>query len=123
MLQRLGGAAFPFKHRSISEVLQIFDAHLSRPEAARSQIAKTAEEGRSMSKNRIHLRGIRKIIEHSPSLSVTALDERFVEPRAQMIDERQASAHRGLPDGLIDHHEVHEFRDTCIAGAAGPLIS
>src|SRR5262249_506678 len=89
MLQRLGGAAFPFSHRFISEVLQILNAHLARPEAASGQIAKTGEESRAVGKLRVDLPRVRYVIQHLPSLNICTLDEKLVEPRvAQMIDER-----------------------------------
>src|SRR5438874_12697419 len=124
MLERLGWAPFPFCHWSVSEILQILDAHLARPEAARCQIAETAEESGTMRKRRIDLRGIGKIIEDLSPLAIGAFNEWFIEPSvAQMIDKRQASAHRGLPQRLIDHHEINELGDAYVAGAAGPFGS
>src|SRR5437667_11762654 len=98
MLQRLGWAAVPFSHSFVSEILQILDAHLARPEAARCQIAETAEESGTMRKRRIDLRGIRKIIEDLSPLAIGAFNEWFIEPSvAQMIHKRQPAAQRGLP--------------------------
>src|SRR5262249_30180443 len=70
MLERLGRAAFPFSHRFISEVLQILDAHLAGPEAARSQITETAEEGRAVGKRRVDLPGVCDGIQDLPPLGL-----------------------------------------------------
>src|SRR5262252_7255009 len=104
MLQRLGRAAFPFSHGLISEVLEVLNAHSAGPETARSQIAKTVEEGGAMGKRGVEPPGESKVIQHLLSFVIRGLNEGLVEPRlAQMVDKRQASTHRRLTHRLIDH--------------------
>ena len=123
MFQRLGGTAFPFRHSFVPEVLQIFNTHLARKETARRKIAETAEECRAANQLGIQLGWIRESIEHFALLRIDAVNEALVESRlAEMVDECQTSPHRCLAQGLIDHHEVHEFRNTGIACAAGSFV-
>src|SRR6516225_5504309 len=122
MLERLRRTAFPFGDGLITQVLQILDAHLARPESARRQIAETVKECGARSQCRNNFCRKSNVIKHASTLGVRAADEELIESLvAQMIDQSKAAAHRRLACGLIDHDEVHEFGHAGIAGASRTL--
>src|SRR5262245_19244914 len=120
MFERLGWAAVPLGYKTVSDVLQICDAHPTRPEAASSKVAEDAEEGGSMRQFRTRSCRICYFVEQLPLLCRTAVGKIFVEfCPAPVIDPCQSSTHGGLSLRLIDHHEIHKLGNTGFARASG----
>src|SRR5690348_3873332 len=80
LLQRLLGVAIPSCDGAIAEVLQILDAHLRRPEAARSEIAEAIEERDAVRMFELRLDGPRDVVEHGRPLRLGAIDKGLVVP-------------------------------------------
>src|SRR5437899_5128854 len=103
LLQRFIRTPLPVLDEHVALILQIGNSHLRRPEPAGREIAEAAEEGDGMAQAGLRLRGEGDVVEELPALRVAAGDERLVleAMQADLIDEREAAAHRRLTPRLV----------------------
>src|SRR5688500_7414861 len=80
LLQRRIRTAVPARHRSISHVLQVVDAHSRGPEAGRRQIAEAGEERHAVRVFGFGPGRPRDVIKHRRPLRDGAVKKDLVEP-------------------------------------------
>src|SRR6185436_14629710 len=82
------------------------------------------EENRAMGKLRFGFGWESDRVEELQLFGFGAIDEVSVELRfAPVIDPGKTASHGDLTGRLVDHHEVHELRNACIARAAGAFVA
>ena len=97
------------------------DLHLERMFETRSQAWEAVGLAKQVSQTTVR-RARRQAALLTPLL-IGARDEPFPELLfAHAVDKRQPAAHGHLAPRLIDHHEIHEFGDAGVGGAAGTLV-
>src|SRR6185503_17920621 len=123
-LQPVGRAALPVGHERVAHVLEIRHAHLAGEKAAGGQLTEAVEEGDAVGMTRLRLPPWPgDVIENGLAIRVRRCKKRLREPPLAFgIEPRESAAHRGLPGGLVDHHEVHELRHAGVRGTARLFI-
>src|SRR6267378_2107628 len=93
LLERGIRTPVPIVDEHVALILQIFDAHLRRPESARGQIAEAVEEDDVVAESRVGIGHVRDLVEDGPALRIGERREPLVVTLlAQPIDDREAAA-------------------------------
>src|SRR6267378_464777 len=122
--QRFRRTAIPIRIECVADIAKVFHSNAAGPEAGRSEIAESIEEGDAIGHRGWCARGPRNVVQDLLTLSDTHVGKGLSESgRRLRVDPSEAGAHPLLVAWAVRHDEVHELGHAGIRCASGALVA